>query len=182
MGACFPAFDEVRLVRSIVKAALDAQISQAYRAYQHGTINREAFWERVGIDANEGESELARRFKPMPGARETIAYLKRKNYKVIALTDAPQDWVRLLVTTNRMQGLFDRLVHANELGGAMKHANVYALLAKQYGDCIFVDSQALNLETASRAGMRTALVGPIGMSAFQPDMTAASITELQGAL
>lgn len=141
--------------------------------YPHkGGIGVEENWVlfKNKYDINESVENLARKtqdkylskitnVKLKPGFLDFVTFLKSKDVKLgLATSNTWQIWEGILNHTPELEGIFDVVTTAEEVGMKKPSPEIFILTADKLivdpSDCIVVEDSASGIEAAKAAGMR----------------------------
>lgn len=144
----------------------DSQLAEAYSA---------SFFERIPLKE-----------KLVPGASETLAYLREKGYRLFILSNGFRNLQFRKMHSAGIEGFFDRVILSEDLGVLKPNPALFhfALSATQsaLGDSLMIgDSWEADMVGAKKAGMAQAYYNPSGWGplSFRPTFEMASLAELQ---
>lgn len=88
---------------------------------------------------------------------DKITQLKQAGHRVALLTNAPSDFVRVVLSREDLEHLFDPIIVSSEVGLAKPDPAIYELICRTMNvdaaDVIFVDDNPKNVIAATTAGM-----------------------------
>lgn len=166
-----------------------AFVSAEYQLFRQGTITEPEFWFRVGV------SEVKKAHKAIDAAitirRSVISLLEKlkKKYKLVLLTDFPQQWGRQIFENRGLDRLFDRMIFGGDTDFVKPDARLYNHLLTLYPDIspeniALVDDTQQALASGRDLLMHTILVENAASrhTAFVPDTIIKDILDLGQAL
>lgn len=166
-----------------------AFVSAEYQLFRQGTITESEFWFRVGV------SEVKKAHKAIDAAitirRSVISLLEKlkKKYKLVLLTDFPQQWGRQIFENRGLDRLFDRMIFGGDTDFVKPDARLYNHLLTLYPDIspeniALVDDTQQALASGRDLLMHTILVENAASrhTAFVPDTIIKDILDLGQAL
>lgn len=172
--------DEEKILQQMGENLMTVTVSENYRKLKYGGMELDAFWDFMGYEREEGEEKLLSQIQITTAVREQTAYLKRKNYILVLLTDLPREWTEKLIRLNSLGPLFDKIEHVKDWSASIKHAQLYQSLKREYEDAVFVDTDAGHLKQAQDAGMETVWLNPRKEEgSFRPDIEIRNINQLK---
>lgn len=96
--------------------------------------------------------------KPMPGVREFIERLNANNIPMSIASSGQHDWINLALSRLELDGIFNLIVTAQDVGVGKPDPAVYREAARQMGfdpkDCVAIEDSTNGLRSAKGAGMK----------------------------
>lgn len=103
----------------------------------------------------------------VPGALDS---LKKKGYRLAALTNSPRETMEAQLTNANIAAFFDRRLSIEDIGIYKPHRHVYRWAARQMGvspnDCLFIAAHGWDVSGAISAGMEAAFLNRPGQSLY----------------
>lgn len=123
--------------------------------------------------------------KKNPNLRKVLLELQ-KTYTLTLVSDAPQAWIKNVLTALSVEDIFHRSVFSGEGNQRKGFGNVFSALIRKYkvrpADCVAVgDQEKTDIVPAKKLGMRTVFVHPSTRS-LVADANIKSIRELLSTL
>lgn len=98
----------------------------------------------------------------LPGAQQTLVYLKRKGYKLAVASNRPARFSRILIRHLGIKKYFDYVLCADKLRNIKPHPQILReIMKKLYAgpkETVFVGDMAIDAITARRAKVRAIIV------------------------
>ena len=144
-------------------------IKQNRRKFMSGEYSAEGFAQLIknNFELENNVAEIINKwresFEQLMGLNEelfNLIVMLRQNYKIAMLTDAPQ----LHSIVNKKKGLYESFhpcIISCEVGLVKPEKEIYELMLKELkhkpSECLFVDDNKANIETAKNIGFHTIL-------------------------
>ncbi len=164
MGVVYKEGDDtenllIPFVKGINSYICKEKIASLYLQASRGEITAGQFWESVGVygDYFEVQKNYLDLHKLQDGF---LTYAKecKKRYKIGLLSNDVLEWADYLLNKHGIKELFDLVVLSSECGVRKPEVEIYRLFlerAKCEGaECVFFDDRKVNVEAASRIGIR----------------------------
>lgn len=149
---------------SLEKDFVKKAIHNRWTEYKLGKIKADEFWQsfadQTGI--KKGKEELKNISlsynKIIPGTFDFFKSLKGK-YKLAIISNNADEWVEDIKNLIPIEEVFDIIIFSNEVGLKKPEKEIFMLCIKKLGlkpeECVFIDDQENNIESASEIGFKT---------------------------
>ncbi|MDH3755685.1 MAG: hypothetical protein OEU32_17615, partial [Acidimicrobiia bacterium] len=135
---------------------LDTLLHEAFS----GRISSAELWAEAGLDGDTAEVDAAfvKRVRLVPGARDFVRELRRRNMRVAALGNQVDSWAEALRERDSL-GNIAPWVTSGAAGVTAPEPGLFEALRRAtgvpYEDCLIIDSDLESLDTAKTLGMST---------------------------
>ena len=105
----------------------------------------------------------------MPYARQLLRHLKKRGYKVAIASNRPRRFLAILLTSLRIEKLFDYVLCKDQISFGKPHPSILNKIIKQLSvpkkNVLYVGDMAIDVKTGKRANVATCAVAT-GSSSF----------------
>lgn len=125
-----------------------------------GKISEEEFFVALGRLSSISPEEIRRDWLDLAIINKSVVELIRalaENHKLAILSDAPALFIREIVTKNKLENLFDKIIVSSEVGLTKRDKAIFELALKELdvasNETVFVDDRSENIARAKSLGM-----------------------------
>ena len=156
--------EERSLVSTILSEILGREpedIRGYYEMYKIGELSTDEFWKSFDVDDYKRyEDEIVKRLGLNKKMEKVLKTLKRRNYRIVILSNMPHQWGRKFLEEYKMNKYFDNLYFAGELGQKKNNPKLYQLLLKDFSNInlermFFVNDELEDLAKANNLLLQT---------------------------
>lgn len=168
MGVIYPIGDDLRdllipFVRERGCVVLEEEIADVYRKCSRGEVSSKELWQRLGLaeDPETLNHRLVQKYTIDPHVLSFLESCRQKGITVTCLSNDPSEWSKLRRERFGLHRYIQLWVISGDVGSRKPDTAIYHALAsetgKEFGQIWFVDDRKVNLEAASRLGMKPVL-------------------------
>jgi beta-phosphoglucomutase len=100
--------------------------------------------------------------KLLPGVKELLVYLKKKNYKIGIASSASKETIEQMMKVTKIENYIDAIVDGFEVKFSKPDPEIFLKCAEKLKvkpeDCIVIEDSVHGIEAAKRAGMKSLAV------------------------
>jgi HAD superfamily hydrolase (TIGR01509 family) len=190
MGVIFEVGDDINelLVPYLQKknpAITKARVDQVYAQANIGEISARSFWQELGFENEYPEIEIdyLDNYLTLDPGFIPLAEQLNKQYSLGILSNDIGEWSRFLRRKFELDRLFKAIVISGEVKADKPHQRIFEILLDRIqapaSDCVFIDNQPENLETAAGLGFKTIKFNrDTTNNSFIPDFTISRFDEV----
>jgi HAD superfamily hydrolase (TIGR01509 family) len=166
MGVIFVVGDDINkllvpFLQQKNPAITKDQVNLAYSKASIGQISTRSFWRELGFENEYPKIEIdyLDTFITLDPEFIPLAEQLGKQYSLGILSNDLDDWSKFLRRKFDLDRLFKAIVVSGEVGTDKPNKPIFKILLDQTqspaSDCVFIDNQPENLETAAAIGFKT---------------------------
>lgn len=161
-------------------------VKSQYELYKVNKITNKEFWKRIEVpNPIESEAKFLNRIKLREDVVETLVQLRKDNFKLAILSNAPKEWGHYLSKRFSFNNYFDEIVFSGDYGVKKPNPEIYQLLLTKFPDSekkviYYIDDELGDLETGKDQNMRTIwLKIEEEDCAYKPDYTINNLIQIK---